>query len=103
MTPNTDFVPIYWQACKGSSPLLSGVQTLGLAANVPAAILGGILVGITQKYRPPLWAGWCLIIIGSSLLTTVSADARARIYVGYTVVLSVGIGCVSSPLFLTEI
>ena len=89
-----DFVPIYYQACKGSSPLFSGVQTLGLAANVVAAIAGGITVGITQKYRPPLWLGWCLIIVGSALLTTVGADTKTGTCVGYTVILGVGIGYV---------
>ncbi|KAH9920285.1 MFS general substrate transporter [Fomitopsis serialis] len=90
------FIPIYYQACKGSSPLLSGVQTLGLAAIAPAAIVGGVMVGISQKYRPPLWAGWCLTIIGFGLLTTITANDPSARTIGFSVIAGSGIGVIYS-------
>ncbi|GJJ10742.1 hypothetical protein Clacol_004969 [Clathrus columnatus] len=88
----TYFIPVYYQACKGASPILSGVETLGFAVIAPAAIVGGILVNVSQKYRPWLWVGWCLMIIGSALMTTVKATTPTGHVVGLTAIVGFGIG-----------
>ena len=92
LTISSDFIPIYYQACKGSSPLVSGLQTLGLACIAPSAIVGGIIVTASQKYRPPIWCGWCLCILGTALLSTVRYNTAASVTVGYSVLLGCGIG-----------
>ena len=87
-----DFIPIYYQACKGATPLTSGVQTLGLAAIAPAAVVGGAVVGISQKYRPPLWAGWCFTMVGFGLLTTITVDDSSARMIGFRIIAGCGIG-----------
>ncbi|KAF8986394.1 MFS general substrate transporter [Cyathus striatus] len=90
----TYFIPIYYQACKGSSPLKSGVETLGLAIIAPASIIAGINVVASQKYRPGLWLGWTLATVGASLMTTVHANTSTGRVVGYTIIVGVGAGFV---------
>lgn len=87
-----DFIPIYYQGCKDSSPLTSGVQMLGFASISPASIVAGVTVVATQKYRPSLWFGWCLTIVGTVLISTVHADTSSAVMIGYTIVTGVGAG-----------
>ncbi|PBK61155.1 related to fusarin C cluster-transporter [Armillaria ostoyae] len=104
------FIPIYYQGCKDSSPLTSGVQMLGFASISPASIVAGVTVVATQKYRPSLWFGWCLTIVGTVLISTVHADTPSAVMIGYTIVTGVGAGFVyalaqfpvQAPLPVTE-
>ncbi|KAF8996786.1 MFS general substrate transporter [Cyathus striatus] len=91
---STYFIPVYYQACKGSSPLKSGVETLGLAIVAPASVIAGISVVVSQKYRPGLWFGWVLAIVGCALMSTVEADTSTGRVVGYTVIVGIGVGFV---------
>lgn len=87
-----DFLPVYYQACKGDSPLLSGLKTLGLASVALSAIVGGIIVEKSQRYSPPLWFGWCIMIVGTALLTTVNENTWSMTVIGFTVLAGCGIG-----------
>lgn len=62
--------PLYYEACKGYSPIISGValfpQTFTVA---PAAVIVGILVAKTGVYRWAIWAGWTFATIGLCLCT----------------------------------
>ncbi|GJJ10843.1 hypothetical protein Clacol_005071 [Clathrus columnatus] len=90
----TYFIPVYYQACKGASPILSGVETLGFAVIAPSAVVGGIIVKKAQKYRPCLWIGWSLMVIGSGLMTTVKATTPTGHVIGLTVITGFGLGWV---------
>ncbi|KAF8585267.1 MFS general substrate transporter [Ramaria rubella] len=65
------YIPVYFQACKDADAVKSGVLTLGLASIAPTAVIGGVSVKIVKRYRPQIWTGWCLQVIGASLLTLV--------------------------------
>ncbi|OBZ71185.1 putative transporter C3H1.06c [Grifola frondosa] len=90
----TYYLPVYWQACKGSSALKSGVQNLGFACIAPASIVGGIIVAVSQKYCPILWLAWALAIVGMALFTTVTADTATGVMIGFSVIVGCGIGVV---------
>lgn len=87
-----DYLPVYFQACKGASPIHSGVLVLGLAAMTPAIIVTGFSVSITKHYRPQIWTGWVLQIIGMSLMTLVKLDSHVAQPVGFSVIFGVGAG-----------
>ena len=87
-----DYVPVYFQACKDANAVKSGALTLGLAAISPAATVGGVLIKIFKRYRPLIWAGWILQLIGMSLMTTVKFDTATRLVVGYCVIFGAGGG-----------
>ena len=65
---------------------------LGLASIAPAAIVGAVSVKLTQRYRPQIWVGWCLELIGLSLLTLIKVDTRAGTTVGFCIIYGVGAG-----------
>lgn len=97
----TDFFPVYFQACKGVSPVVSGVYTLGLCAFAPAAILVGLSVKATGRYRPQMWAAWVVVLIAMGLLSALTTDSASDTMgtgiaasVGYLVLLGLGTGYV---------
>ncbi|KAJ7575284.1 MFS general substrate transporter [Mycena floridula] len=93
------YLPAYFQACKGASPLRSGVLALGGSALAPSAIVAGVLVKRTSRYRPQMWTGWVLILIGLGLLLLVDESTGLGSVIGFTVILGVGIGHYSTTVF----
>ncbi|KAJ7622744.1 major facilitator superfamily domain-containing protein [Mycena polygramma] len=88
----TDFLPVYFQGCKDASAIHSALLGLGVAALAPAAIVAGVLVSKTQRYRPQMWAGWCITILGLALLSTVRQDTPIGRTVFFGAVTGVGLG-----------
>ncbi|KIJ65390.1 hypothetical protein HYDPIDRAFT_110438 [Hydnomerulius pinastri MD-312] len=86
------FFPVFFQGCKEASPVASGVYGLGLSALAPSAIIGGVAVKVTGRYRPQMWAGWVLLIIGLGLMSTLKATDSVGRGAGYMVFLGLGIG-----------
>jgi hypothetical protein len=61
--------PIYFEACKSFSPVLTGVALFPETFTVaPATVIVGILTAITGRYRWSLWLGWFLTTLGMGLL-----------------------------------
>ena len=85
-------MPIFFQGCKDASPVKSGVLALGFSSLALAALIAGALVTRTQRYRPQMWTGWCLILIGMGLLSTLKADDSVGRAVGFGVLTGVGLG-----------
>ncbi|THH19084.1 hypothetical protein EW146_g2001 [Bondarzewia mesenterica] len=72
------YFPIYFQACKGASPVGAGVDLLGVALVLcPTGILSGVSVNKTRQYRPQLWISWVFLILGVGLFIPVSQNALA--------------------------
>jgi hypothetical protein len=89
-----DFIPVYFQACKGASPVTSGVYQLAFASLAPAAIAAGLSVKATERYRPQMWIAWTLIIIALGLMSTLLATDSLGKSTGYLALLGWGIGYV---------
>jgi hypothetical protein len=88
-----DYLPVYFQACKGASPIASGVDVFGTAFSiVPAGILSGLSIAKTKRYRPQLWLAWVLIIIEMGLLSTLNADSSRASAIGFQIIGGCGIG-----------
>jgi len=61
--------PIYFEAVKGLSPIITGVALFPETFTVaPASIVVGILTSITGRYRWAIWSGWFLTTLGMGLL-----------------------------------
>ncbi|OSD02317.1 MFS general substrate transporter [Trametes coccinea BRFM310] len=104
------YMPIYYQGCKDASPTKSGLISLGMSVLAPASIAAGVAVTRTQRYRPQMWAGWCLVLVGLGLYSTLRAADNLGHAVGFSVVLGVGLGAqystvpfpVQAPLPVSE-
>ncbi|SJX62434.1 related to multidrug resistance proteins [Sporisorium reilianum f. sp. reilianum] len=82
----TYYLPVYFQAIFGASALMSGVYMLpyALIASILSSVVG---VGITKfrAYRPFLWAGWTIMVVGYGLMATLNASssrAKQEIFIG---------------------
>ncbi|KAF8549159.1 hypothetical protein OG21DRAFT_1488770 [Imleria badia] len=87
------FFPVYFQACKGVSPVLSGIYTLSLCAFAPASILAGLSVKATSRYRPQMWIAWVIVLVAMGLLSA-STTYGIGTSLGYLVLLGLGSGYV---------
>ncbi|KAF9063204.1 major facilitator superfamily domain-containing protein [Rhodocollybia butyracea] len=87
------YLPVYYQACKEASAFRSGVLLLGLGVAIgPAVVLAGISVKITQKYRPQLFLGWALFMVGVGTLTTTRVNSSIAVAVATSAIAGAGAG-----------
>ncbi|KAJ3487952.1 hypothetical protein NLI96_g3174 [Meripilus lineatus] len=95
-----DFLPAYFQACFAASPIRSGVLALSLCASIgPSVVIAGASIGLTKKYRPQLWIGWVLIILGMGALSTLRADSPLSHYGVLPLIMSIGAGIVYASTY----
>ncbi|KAF7335625.1 putative iron permease [Mycena venus] len=89
------YIPVYFQACKLDSPIRSGIDLLGFAFVIPVlAILSGVSVQLMDRYRPQNYIGWMFTMVGFGLFTLLDKDSSKSTYIGFQVVLGVGLGII---------
>lgn len=104
-TQATYFMPTYFQAVLGATPLLSGVWLLAMSFGVSVcAATSGIYLKKTGRYMDPIYAGFLFSILGAGLLIDLptsrtspsfsSAWARIIIYQG---IIGIGTGLMFQP------
>ncbi|KAJ3483959.1 hypothetical protein NLI96_g5966 [Meripilus lineatus] len=94
------FLPAYYQACLGASPLRSGVLILSLCASIgPAVVVSGASIGITKKYRVQLWIGWVLIVVGMGVLALLHPESPLSKQVGLPIIMAIGAGAIYAATY----
>ncbi|KAF7330813.1 MFS domain-containing protein [Mycena venus] len=95
------YLPVFFQACFGASPIRSAVDFLpGALITAPFALVAGVIVTIVQKYRAVNFFGWIFAIIGFGLFSTLKEDSSVGKWVGYQVVTAIGTGILfAAPVF----
>ncbi|KAI0316904.1 iron permease [Amylostereum chailletii] len=87
------YVPVYFQACKGASPIATGVDQLPFAfVQAPVGILAGASVTKSGKYRPQFWLSWALVMVGTGLYTTLDENSPRSQSVGFLAIVALGTG-----------
>ncbi|KAJ8122280.1 hypothetical protein ONZ43_g1485 [Nemania bipapillata] len=87
------FLPIYFQAVKGASPLLSGVDYLPFTVGlVPLAGLSGAFLSKTGQYKPVHWAGFALGAVGVGLFSMLNESSSRGSWVGFQLIAAAGSG-----------
>ena len=65
-TPETYYLPLYFQAVDGASALMSGVQLLPLSLMTAiTATISGFIIAKTQDYRWIMWICWAVLTLGT--------------------------------------
>lgn len=91
----SDWLPVFFQACKDAGPTASGVDGFGLSYSIsPTSVIAGLVIQKTSKYRQPMWFGWALMMLGTGLLGTLDVDSSRASSYGYQVLIGVGIGII---------
>ncbi|KAK0712206.1 efflux pump [Apiosordaria backusii] len=87
------YLPIYFQAIKDTSAILSGVYIM--PTFLPQLLMAGLSGGILQKmgYVIPLGVfATILLSTGSGLLSTLQPDSSVGMWVGYQIMTGIGSG-----------
>ncbi|TFK80209.1 MFS general substrate transporter, partial [Polyporus arcularius HHB13444] len=95
------YMPVFFQACLGASPIRSSVDILPVAlVMTPFAMLCGIIIKVTQKYRPINYLGWILLIVGFGLVTLLRPESPTAKWAGFQFIAAAGTGIIyASTLF----
>ncbi|KAJ7437589.1 iron permease [Mycena galericulata] len=94
------YMPVYFQACMDASPIASGVDIFGLAFSVaPSALLIGLSIARSHKYRPQIWLSWTLVVVGTGFFSTLHADSSRAKAIGFQIIPGVGLGMMTAAVF----
>ncbi|KAL8291795.1 hypothetical protein RQP46_002053 [Phenoliferia psychrophenolica] len=87
------YVPIYFQAVRGSTPIHSGVQALALIGSAIASVIvsGGLVEAFKGRFNPEMYFGTICASIGCGLLSMLTPSTSTGKWVGYQL-LAGGIG-----------
>jgi hypothetical protein len=98
------YLPLYFQAVLGATPLLSGVYLLALALSISfTAGATGAFIKKTGKYLPPIWFGMTILTLGFGLLIDLEAKANWAKIIIFQIIAGIGIGpCLQSPLIAMQ-
>ncbi|KAA8643792.1 hypothetical protein EYZ11_005714 [Aspergillus tanneri] len=87
------YIPIWFQAIKGASPIKSGVMNLPMVLSfVVFSFLSGTLTTITGHYVQWAYLTIVFMAIGTGLLTTLKVDSSHAAWIGYQVIFGAGVG-----------
>ena len=87
------YLPVYFQACKGASPVRSGVDVLPYSFSIaPFAIVAGATATGMNKFKPQNIIAWIFVTIGMGLQSTLHENSAIRNWVGFQIVTGIGLG-----------
>ncbi|GLB41448.1 putative fungal trichothecene efflux pump (TRI12) [Lyophyllum shimeji] len=95
------FLPTWFQAVQGASPVVSGLHFLPWAISIsPFSILQGRLVSKQiARYRTVNLLGWCTMLLGLGLLITLKRNTSIGLLVLYQLIMGAGGGLLYSAAF----
>lgn len=87
------YMPLYYEAVKGYTPIISGVALFPATLTVaPAAIVVGILVTLTGRYRWAIWIGWAFATLGTGLQVLMSVNTSMPAWIFINLIPGIGTG-----------
>ena len=89
------FLPIYFQAVKETSPLVSGVYFLPFAlAIIPFGGITGVFMSKTGLYIPLHWLGFAMNAVGTGMLSTLDQSSSRAAWISFQILASGGTGII---------
>ncbi|KAF5379537.1 hypothetical protein D9615_006544 [Tricholomella constricta] len=92
------YLPTFYQATYGYSPVKSGLLLLPLTiVQTFASTAAGVLVSWKGRYRELILMGWAMWAVGLGLLATLDEDSNLSQKVGYSILTGIGVGQTFQP------
>lgn len=86
-------LPIWFQGIRGTDAVTSGIDTLPLVlALVFGAIVSGALINGVGWFNPVFFSSVIFMAVGAGLITTFDVDTPTHTWIGYQIILGLGIG-----------
>ena len=87
------YLPLYYETVKGETPILAGISLFPETFTVaPAAMVTGVVITKTGRYRWAIWSGWLLTTLGSGLLCYLKVDTSTVAWIFLNLVSGLGMG-----------
>ena len=87
------FLPLYFQAVLGATPILSGVYVFPFVLSLSfISVAGGIFIKKTGQYLPPIWFGMLFMTIGFGLYIDLPATRTWGRIFPFQVIAGLGVG-----------
>jgi len=94
------YMAVYFQACKDATPIHSGVLMLPVSLTMgPVIVISGISVTVLKIYRPQIWFGWAVILVGMGCFTLIGADTKLSVVIGILILMGVGAGIIYATTY----
>lgn len=94
------YLPLYFQAVRGQSPIMSGVLVLPTAVSLAVtSIATGAFIAKTGKFLPPIYFGFFFLTLGFGLYIDIDAHSSWAKLIIYQIISGAGIG----PIFQSPI
>ncbi|KAI6764213.1 hypothetical protein HG530_008002 [Fusarium avenaceum] len=86
-------LPIYFQGIRGTNAITSGIDTLPLVLSLVfgAIVSGGVINGVGW-FNPVFFSSVIFMAVGGGLITTFVVDTPTHTWIGYQIILGLGIG-----------
>ncbi|TGO59379.1 hypothetical protein BCON_0045g00420 [Botryotinia convoluta] len=87
------YLPLYFQAVLGATPLLSGVYLLPFALSLSlTSAITGVFIKKTGKYLPPIYFGLVVMTLGFGLFINLPRKATWSKIIIYQIIAGIGVG-----------
>ncbi|CAL5867238.1 uncharacterized protein PFLUO_LOCUS1453 [Penicillium psychrofluorescens] len=87
------YMPLYYEAVKEYSPILSGVALFPETFTVaPSGLVIGILITVTGHYRWAIWLGWAVSTAGLGLMVLIKTTTSIPGWILLNIVPGLGLG-----------
>ncbi|KAI0791733.1 MFS general substrate transporter [Abortiporus biennis] len=94
------FSPALLQGVYSASPIQAGVHVLPASISCGIfVVLGSICVATTKRYRPIIWAGWVILIVGCGAFITYKSTVPDRQPIAWTLLVASGAGILLSTTY----
>ncbi|KAF2766909.1 putative major facilitator superfamily transporter [Teratosphaeria nubilosa] len=94
------YLPLYFQAILGATPILSGVYLLPTALSLAFTSIGtGVFIRKTGMFLPPMYFGMIMMVAGYGAFIDLSAHSGWGKIIGFQIIAGLGIG----PIFQSPI
>ncbi|KAH7418703.1 major facilitator superfamily domain-containing protein [Cadophora sp. MPI-SDFR-AT-0126] len=91
------FMPLYFEVVKNYSAITSAIAIFPFTFTVaPAAVIVGLVITKTGRYRPSLWIGWLLTTLGMGLIIYLQQSTNIPSWISISLVPGTGLGMLFS-------
>ena len=91
------YMPLYFEVAKNYTPIQSGIGLFPMTfTTAPAAVVVGLIIAKTGRYRPSIWAGWAISTLGLGLLILLKESTSTVSWIFLNLVPGIGLGTLFS-------